>query len=69
MIYGAVHIFSPLAHIINLPLFHGIVSGYSSKNATVLPLNKKGDRTKKENYRPISILSTVSKILEKAVFS
>lgn len=39
------------------------------KLAKVKPLFKKGDRLKPENYRPVSILSIVSKILEKAVYS
>ena len=35
----------------------------------VLPIFKKGDNLLKENYRPISILSHVSKIFEKLVFN
>jgi hypothetical protein len=35
--------------------------------AKVKPLFKKNDRLKPENYRPVSILSIVSKVLEKAV--
>ena len=38
------------------------------KFADVSPIFKKGDRLQKENYRPISILSTVSKIFEKIMF-
>ena len=37
------------------------------KNATVVPLHKKGDKQDPSNYRPISILPTLSKILERAV--
>ena len=39
------------------------------KNAEIAPVFKKGDRCKKENYRPISILSNISKIYEKCIFN
>ena len=38
------------------------------KNANVTPLYKKGDASLLNNYRPISILSAVSKVMEKAIF-
>ena len=38
------------------------------KLAEVLPVFKKGSSTDKENYRPISILSNISKIYERIVF-
>jgi hypothetical protein len=37
------------------------------KNVVVTPILKKGERTKKENYRPVSCLSVLSKVLEKIV--
>jgi len=38
------------------------------KYAVVKPLFKKGDKTKLLNYRPISILSSFSKVLEKVLY-
>ena len=38
------------------------------KKARVTPIYKSGDKTKCENYRPISILSIISKVFEKEVF-
>ena len=38
------------------------------KHANVLPLYKKGDRAHISNYRPVSLLSCTSKILERIVF-
>ena len=35
------------------------------KNARVVPIFKEGSRTEVENYRPISLLSSLSKIYEK----
>ena len=37
------------------------------KTATVVPVFKRGDRSKTTNYRPISLLCIVSKVLEKLV--
>ena len=56
----------PLTRLIN----HSIEEGEfpnSWKEALITPILKKGDRTKKENYRPISCLSVASKVLEKIV--
>ena len=40
-----------------------------SKIANVLPLFKKGDQSKLSNYRPVSLLSCVGKIMERVVFN
>ena len=37
------------------------------KTTVVVPLPKKGDTLDIENYRPISLLSTLSKILERVL--
>jgi len=39
------------------------------KKANVIPLFKKGDRQLRENYRPVSLLDSLSKITEKIVFT
>ena len=40
----------------------------SLKLADVTPAHKKDDRTKEDNYRPVSILPPVSKIFERTMF-
>lgn len=41
---------------------------YQWKFANVIPLFKKNDRQSKVNYRPVSLLCSLSKIMEKVVF-
>lgn len=61
------HIIStPLAHIINLMFKTGIFPS-QLKKAKVIPVFNKGDRTSIGNYRPIYILSSYSKIIEKCI--
>ena len=38
------------------------------KNADITPAHKKDDRTKKQNYRPVSILPAISKIYERLLY-
>ena len=58
----------PLAHIINLSITSGIVPD-QMKIARVVPLFKAGDRLLFTNYRPVSILPSFSKFLEKVVYT
>ncbi len=60
---GASALCYPLHYLVNkcieLSLFPSAL-----KRAEIMPLYKKGDNLKKENYRPVSVLSCVSKIFE-----
>ena len=56
----------PLMDIINSSLCSSTVPS-SWKVAKIIPLHKGGDRTDMNNYRPISLLSALSKVLEKVV--
>ena len=57
---------SPLTHLINLSLKTGLVPN-KWKIAKVTHIHKKGNTNDYNNYRPISVLNTCSKILERAV--
>ena len=56
----------PRAHMFNLSLDKGIFPEHLKSSRTV-PLFKCGDPKLCDNYRPISLVSTLSKILEKMV--
>ena len=56
-------IVKPLVHIFNLSFSSGIFPS-EMKTAKVIPVFKSGNRSDFSNYRPISILSQFSKILE-----
>ena len=61
-------IITPLTHIINQSLCTGIFP-HRLKIAKVIPLFKKNDPHIFDNYRPISLLSSISKTFEKVVFN
>jgi hypothetical protein len=61
-------IISPLTYICNKSLFSGIFST-RLKVSEIKPLFKKGDRTNISNYRPISLLTSFTKIFEKVIYS
>ena len=57
---------TPITHLMNLSLRNSTVPE-KLKLAKVIPIYKKNDRTDPSNYRPISLLSILDKILEKLI--
>ena len=53
-----------LSHVFNLSIMQGKCINYFKK-AKVIPVHKKGPKHDVNNYRPISLLPAMSKILEK----
>ena len=64
---GATHLSPIIAHIVNLSIGSSTVP-HDLKLAKVIPLFKKNSRLEVGNYRPVSLLSTISKILEKSIY-
>ena len=64
---GAKLIASPLTHILNLSLLSGELPD-DLKTARVTPIHKKNSKLDAGNYRPVSILSTISKLFERIVY-
>ena len=64
---AADYIAQPLHHVISLSLMQ---EKFPScwKSTKIIPLHKKGSTLKKEHYRPVAILSPLSKVLEKVVY-
>ena len=58
----------PLAHVFNRSLACGVVPN-ELKLAKVLPLFKADSKVVFSNYRPVSILPVMSKILEKLMYN
>ena len=65
---GANFLIEPVQHIINMSILTEVVPD-RFKDARVKPLFKKGSRLDPGNYRPVSILPVLSKVLEKAANS
>ena len=60
--------------VCNEPLFNIINNGIKDlmfdegmKSADITPVHKKGDKTDKRNYRPVSVLPVVPKIFERII--
>ena len=65
---AALEIFRPVTYIINLTLKQGIFPD-SLKITKVIPIFKQGSRSSCGNYRPISVLSALSKIFERCILN
>ena len=57
----------PLTHVMNLSLAQGIVL-MEHKIAKVTPLLKNDNKKFVNNYRPVSVLPLLSKILERLIY-
>ena len=57
-----------VARILNLSLQSGCVPS-NWKAANVTPIHKKGDKQNPNNYRPISVIPVMGKILERVVYT
>ena len=64
---AADHVAGPLHHIVTLSLMQQRFPE-SWKNTKIIPLHKKKSTLKRENYRPVAILSPLSKVLEKVMY-
>ena len=58
----------PLAVLFNRSFSEGIFPE-ALKMAGLIPIHKKGDKTLPSNYRPIALLSNISKIQERIAFN
>ena len=61
-------ILKPLAHIFNLSIVSGVFPA-NMKLSEIIPLYKKGTKDLMNNYRPISLLLTISKLLGKCMYT
>ena len=61
-------IISPLAHICNLSFATGIFPD-ELKIANVVPIFKSGDEMVFSNYRPVSVLPVLSKVIERLMYN
>ena len=66
--YSITSMVKPVVHLINSSLISGIFPK-ELKISKVIPVFKKGDRTDKLNYRPISVLPAFSKIYERVMYN
>ena len=56
----------PMVHIINISLMQEKFPE-AWKQAKIIPLHKKDDTWEPKNYRPVSIISPLSKVLENVI--
>ena len=66
IIDSAESIVGPLAYIVNLSIWSGVFPD-DRKRAKIVPIYKKKAKTEPGNYRPVSVLSVISKVLERII--
>ena len=49
-------------------MYDSMLDPFRMENAHITPIFKDGDRMSVKNYRPISLLCNVSKVLERLIF-
>ena len=64
---GAKQLIPSITHILNLSITTKTFPE-AWKTAKVIPLHKKDDLMDPKNYRPVSLLSTMSKLLERVIY-
>ena len=64
---GAECIKAQITHVINLSITTNVIPS-DMKDARVRPIYKKNSKLEASNYRPVSILCIISKILERSVY-
>ena len=63
------HLLAPsITTLFNTSLLEGLIPN-TWKQANVIPLHKKGDKNAPSNYRPISLLPVISKVLERCIYN
>ena len=66
--YCAESLVQPLCHLFNLSLSSSVIPT-EWKIHRIIPIFKSGDRSLISNYRPISLLCNISKVLERIIFN
>ena len=64
----ALSLYQPLSHLFNISLSTGRIP-YEWKIHKIVPVHKSANRSSVTNYRPISLLSNTSKILEQLIYN
>ena len=59
---------SPLTYICNKTLVSGLFPT-SLNYSQINPVHKKGNKSEMSNYRPISLLTSFSKVIEKVIYN